>query len=89
VRKTSIQPRELLVTDDVLCNQCGKSMRCDWHGCKDHFRGLNDAGIEGGYCSKDLEDLTVYEFDLCEKCLKKMFKSFKIPVTKQVLPFNY
>jgi hypoxanthine phosphoribosyltransferase len=65
-----------------LCNKCGET-------CKNKiyqdggFNGLIEAKTRGGYTSDVLEDLTEYEFDLCEKCLMKLFDSFKIPVDKK------
>jgi hypothetical protein len=36
--------------------------------------------IEGGYNSTTLDDGLNYYFNLCEKCIQKMFDNFKIPV---------
>ncbi len=41
--------------------------------------GLIDAGVSGGYSSHYLHDCTNYNFSLCEKCLRELFTSFKIP----------
>jgi len=41
--------------------------------------------VGGGYESMYLEDMTTYQFDLCEKCLVELFEGFRIkPETKFV-----
>lgn len=42
--------------------------------------GLLESEIFGGYYSSWLDDQSKYTFRLCEHCLVKMFKNFKIPV---------
>ena len=69
---------------DVFCNKCGENLKFlakDYEG-KDFFvgyYGLVDAHVSGGYLSKHLRDLQYYEFSLCEKCIKEMFDTFKVP----------
>lgn len=65
------------------CNQCGEeciSERAKEDEKKESFYGLINAEAKGYYFSPVLDDCTAYRFDLCEKCLKKMFDNFKIPV---------
>jgi len=61
---------------------CGKD---DYYGSKFDFHefcGLK-AQIMGGYLSPGcLKDLESCHFVLCEKCLKKLIKMFKVPIIK-------
>lgn len=65
----------------IFCNQCGESCKIPTYDDKSEFYGLIKAHVRGGYFSKFLDDTIYYRFDICEKCLKKMFDQFKIPVT--------
>ena len=70
------------VTADILCNKCGSS--CKLHEFEENdfqWGGLIEAKIMGGYFSSHLEDCQYYTFSICEKCLKELFESFKIPVS--------
>jgi hypothetical protein len=43
----------------------------------------------GCYDSTHLTDMVDYRFDLCEKCLDELFKTFTIPVdTREVGPWK-
>lgn len=56
---------------DVVCNKCGNSCTVNWTGdLGQHF------DFTFGYNSS--HDGENYEFDLCEKCIFEMFKTFKI-----------
>lgn len=68
---------------DAVCNVCGHL--CDLNeddGCS----GLRDVTVEGGYDSTAgngdgaLDDLTSYNFSLCEFCLDWLFTQFVVPV---------
>jgi hypoxanthine phosphoribosyltransferase len=61
------EPKEIF-----LCNGCG----CPFEN------GMHNAIVKGGYYSEILEDCTAYRFDLCERCLEKLFNAFSIPVEK-------
>jgi hypothetical protein len=62
---------------DVLCNKCGESLREGWaSGISDAY-GLVGAYVSTGYFSPALGDGNHYEFDLCERCLDELFKTFK------------
>lgn len=76
---------EKTVISDVICNQCGNSLKdCSvLKGDEANFCGLVHGEVRGNYDSKVLEDLRSYKFSLCEICLKKMFKGFKIPVDEE------
>ncbi len=65
-----------------LCNQCGESCHLETnpHESKESFYGLINATARGHYSSPILADCTAYKFDLCEKCLKELFDSFKLSV---------
>lgn len=74
---------------DVFCNKCGESCR-KWctHDISDIY-GLDNCTVIGGYLSSNddtgLSDMTSYTFSLCEKCLRELFKTFKIPVDESDL----
>lgn len=57
---------------DIICNMCGETCRIE-----DQFCGIN-ASYDAGYWSEHFEDCKSYKFDLCEGCLSKLFKKFKI-----------
>ena len=80
---------------DIFCNLCGSSCktanskdRLDKNGnivegkkTEDNiYGGLLETEVDGFYNSSHLEDRTSYKFSLCEDCLVKMFKKFKVPV---------
>ncbi len=58
------------VIEDYVCNKCG--LPCN-------NLGLLDEVVRGGYESVDFSDQDVYEFSICEKCLKELFATFKHP----------
>lgn len=68
--------------DQLLCNNCGGKMcpakpDMNWQ----LPNGLYNASVAGDYSSTHLHDCTVYEFSLCEFCLRIMFNCFQIPPT--------
>lgn len=78
------------VVEDIRCNKCGETCVKFLGGSKDFkdFYGLIEAVVSGGYESTDLEDTVTYTFSLCEKCLKELFDTFKIPVKRSGLYEN-
>lgn len=78
MRKVSVEEKvvQVKVIDDILCNECGNSLR----GRADNFHGLIEAEVLGGYGS-DLGDQESYKFSICEECLRKMFARFITPST--------
>jgi len=68
---------ETEVTEDVLCNHCGSSLRIE-ASCHD-FYGIPEITVAGGYYSKYIRDGRKYIFSLCEKCVKELIDSFTIP----------
>jgi len=65
---------EAVVTDDILCNYCGKSCHTG-----DNYEGVLEHRIQGGYGSQ-LGDMVSWIFSLCETCLgAEIFPKFKIP----------
>lgn len=72
--------------ETYVCNGCGGSM-CATKGRPDGDSpfGLVEAKVSGHYDSDHLLDGTSYMFSLCEGCLRKMFREFKV---KPVV-FNY
>ena len=72
---------------DILCNMCGLSCSMDYStdGQYKGNHGLIEYPVVGGYPSTPgngdgaLDDMTQYEFSLCEFCLDFIFTYFKIP----------
>lgn len=72
-------PDEIYKT--CLCNKCGESCAMAFeHEGPESFYGLINAQAKGFFNSPILSDCTAYRFDMCEKCLKELFDSFKLPV---------
>jgi hypothetical protein len=67
-----IETEEVL---DVICNKCGESC---YNIPQDpySYEGIQ-VSKTGGYYSKHLGDMNEYKFDLCEKCLWELMKTFK------------
>lgn len=66
--------KEITETIDIFCNKCGMS-------CKGHcgnWLGLIEAKVSGGYDSTHLNDGDMYQFSLCEHCLKELIDSFQL-----------
>jgi hypoxanthine phosphoribosyltransferase len=66
-------------TQDIICNMCGKS--CYYHWLDFHeVAGLVNARIlPTNLDDNGLGETTVYNFNICESCLSRLFKDFKIP----------
>lgn len=73
----------------TICNLCGYpcGLECSTSGqIEDHRAGLQNAEVSGGYHSTPgngdgaLDDMTRYEFSLCEFCLDWLFSQFTVPV---------
>ncbi len=65
------------VTTDILCNKCGESLIEGKDSGGEGVYGLVDAYVSTGYFSPALGDGNTYKFDLCERCLNELFKTFK------------
>lgn len=62
-----------------LCNFCGETCLPDVPANETPgLYGLASC-YQGGYHSEVLDDLTNYEFNICEYCLDHLFSLFKIP----------
>lgn len=59
---------------EIFCNKCGISCM----GFMGRPIGLIEVSVCGEYDSTHLQDGDVYEFSLCEKCLKEMIDGFKL-----------
>ncbi len=64
--------------DEVICNQCGKSIKIE--------NGVQKAEMcevtkRWGYFSN--KDLEVHTFDLCEECYDRLIEGFKVPIDKK------
>ena len=71
---------------ETLCNLCGLPCTLGGDPYPDFRAGLISAVVQGGYESTAgngygaLDDMTSYNFSLCEFCLDWLFSQFKIPV---------
>lgn len=82
MKKTTFQTTQIEVTEDIICNKCGSSLKDD---CDMNYEGLIEVSFMGGYASK-IGDSLECRFSLCESCLIELFKTFKIePFTDQHL----
>jgi hypothetical protein len=71
--------KEVEVIEEILCNKCGESCIPGKHDEVYDAYGLIEKTARGGYWSPELYDDVSYTFSLCEKCLRELFDSFKIP----------
>lgn len=60
----------------VKCNSCAGPMTTKYNS--NHIYGLQNIKCSGGFYSEHLSDLTNYQFNLCELCLRNLFNSFII-----------
>lgn len=86
---TKIKRENLANRDEaeIFCNKCGMSCR----GHVGNFNGLIEARVAGAYDSTHLGDGDMYKFSLCEQCLVKLFKTFKLTshfITNYIFPEN-
>jgi hypothetical protein len=56
-----------------ICNRCGLEISSD----KDEAENIQSFEISFGYFSN--HDTESWHFDLCDKCIEEIVKSFKIP----------
>jgi hypothetical protein len=84
--KTHKVQKEVTVVKSITCNKCGGNCRSKDRP-KDGFYCLS-AEVKGHYYSDHLEDGMKYKFDMCEKCLIKLFKTFRVKVEKDRYPLN-
>jgi hypothetical protein len=64
--------REVEEVAETVCNMCGEKEK-GW------TNGLS-AYVVGYFGSKLVPDTCSWSFDICEKCLGKIVKEFKVPV---------
>ena len=70
--------------EEKICNMCGLSCYLS-EGDHGENSGMIDAEVTGGFFSTPgngsgaLDDLTAYQFSLCEWCLDWLFGKFKKP----------
>ena len=86
MRKYKTVKKEVLEIARITCNKCGKSCGA-LPGEGDAHYGLFTS-VRGHYYSPALEDGVEYKFDICEPCLLKLFKTFKITIVKEHYPLN-
>jgi len=67
-----IKKIEVDAVQTYTCNNCAKDYPAEL------FTGIEEIGVTGHWESVVLSDATRYWFSICEHCLIKMFKSFKI-----------
>jgi hypothetical protein len=80
MKKVHRVKKEVEEYKEIRCNKCGKS--CKSKEDPSNFYGLF-AEVTGHFYSPCLEDCQTYKFDICEACLVKLFKTFKVPVEKE------
>ena len=73
MKKTTKVWVKAIRTDDIICNMCGNSCKCEFN-----FNGLLEVQVFGGFDSTHLCDARRYVFSLCEKCLSELFDHFLI-----------
>jgi ssDNA-binding Zn-finger/Zn-ribbon topoisomerase 1 len=83
--KTHMVKKEVEQIKSITCNKCGGN--CKSKDSKDGFYCLS-ARVKGHFYSDHLEDGQEYRFDICEQCLLKLFKTFKVPVEKDRYPLS-
>jgi hypothetical protein len=90
MKKTIVITTQIEEVDDIICNKCGKSLKEEIRDgmvlINEEFCGLMETEVYGQYYSPYLENGQIYRFSLCEKCLKNLFRRFKIPVEKESYP---
>lgn len=66
--------------EQITCNKCGETIK-EYEQSNEELYGNTGLNVVyyGGYGSEHVGDGVTYSFDLCEKCLVKLFKDFKIP----------
>lgn len=70
------ETKEIEVVDTVICNKCGESLEISFNHAEcvkvDHrFGYFSNPQLFG--------DLTEVRFDLCEKCVFELVKTFVVP----------
>lgn len=76
------------IDKDIICNKCGKSCKVYLTADKKHtdFEGLLGVEVAGGFGSS--HDCTTLKFDICDECLMKFIKTFKVkPEEIEVTPW--
>lgn len=73
MKTTNFETKSIEVIDTVTCNKCGSNIEFN-------IVEYLQVYLRGVYFNEILEDETEYEFDLCEKCVDELMKTFKIPV---------
>jgi hypothetical protein len=72
MKKTKIVTRQVEEVDTIICNKCGEESKSSAYA-----GALTDATVCAGYDSSHLDDGAMYSFDLCEKCVVELMKTFK------------
>lgn len=72
MRVTKETTQVVRVTEDVLCDRCGKSL-------KGHIGNINGLHLQGSgaYDSTHFPDMHSFEADVCEACTVEWFKTFQ------------
>lgn len=82
--KKSVKEKTLVEVEktlDIICNKCGETCSNQKRKNQEHFEysGLVETEVHGGYDSEVIGDMRSWKFSLCEFCLEKLVKTFKIP----------
>lgn len=92
--KTVSKKVDTVETVEILCNQCGKTCCSPLQKNPKakiqykEYTGLLEQEIHGGYESEVIGDMVSWRFSLCEFCLDKLVKGFKIPHEVKNLDVN-
>lgn len=68
IKKVQCEVEEV---DKIICNKCGCETKSSSYG------GVCNVNVSGGYNSTYIADEAKYKFDLCEKCVFELMKTFK------------
>ena len=84
--KTKVS-KEVEIISGVTCNKCGEKQSHDEALFVERAEDVPFTGLSvhyhAGYYSKELVDMTIYSFSICEKCLVELFGTFKIKLEEQ------
>ena len=67
-----IQPKEVEVIDEIICNTCGEAINTEWEA-----EGMIETECSFGYDSKYFGDGAEIKFTICEKCLFEIVAKMK------------
>ena len=82
MKKTKIVTKQVEEIDDLICNNCGKTLKQIISTSGDfNFCGLEEVKMVCGYGSKN--DGLMFIFSMCEECVLELMARFKIPALEE------